>query len=664
MRRLATTFPYILVLAALLAGGCGGGEPNRPVRAQLPPRDVPASLRGTIGSQVTFRGVEPALVSGVGFVVGLNGTGGGILNEAVAATMEREMALQGVGQAGSFDGTALEGKTPRELLTDKNTAVVVVEAAIPPGSPEGSPFDVYVRALNATSLEGGRLWTTELRFGRAAAFGADQRRSVATARGEIFVNPFAEPGKELAGVTRTIGRVLDGGVVTSPLEIDIRLDNPSHARARLITSAINSRFPRRSGENNVARGRNDESVALTISPAFSDRPVEFIELIRHLPLDQSFPQAYARRYTQTLIEAPYLGNEMSWALQALGESALPFIRDLYNHADLVPRLAALRAGARLGDPRAAPHLIDIARTGPDDLRPDAIGLLARVDGGPTVDKALREMIERDELTVRIAAYESLAERAEREQARRLRAAAEYAGPTDPSRLNPRRIEAISQLMLPPGTLQGVARVPVAGKFVLDRVPFGDPLIYVTQQGTPRIALFGEDMTLQRPLFVSAWSERFMLAADSAADPVRVYYREPSPPDLPSTSAAAARVSLDTAPLSVPELIDFLAHEPSPEDPTPGLAMTYTEVVGVLYEIQRARAIDGAFSTERDRLLAELLAADEDSRIRVRPEGPEDEREILIAPDPTDPEDVGPSPTDEGRPSLLVPLTPRGENTSG
>ncbi len=658
--------PLLCALLCTALVACGSSEPRRVIRAEVPPRDIPTALRGTIGSQVTFRGVEPILVSGLGFVVGLNGTGGQVLNEGVAATMEREMALQGVGRSGMFDGTPFEGMTPRQLLEDRNTAVVIVQAAIPPGSPQGSSFDVYVRAMNATSLEGGKLWTTDLRLGQATAFGGPQTRKIGQARGEIFVNPFAEPGRELAGITRTVGRVLDGGAVTDALDVEILLDNPSHARARIITSAINSRFPRRSGEENVARGRNDQSIALTIPPRYADRPGEFIELVRHLPLDQSLPQVYARRYAETLVDEPYLGNEMSWALQALGEPALPFIRDLYTHADLVPRLAALRAGARLGDPRAAPYLKEIAEDGPADLRTDAIGLLSRIDGGPTVDETLRNLLAEDALTVRVAAYEALAARAERAQRERLIAYERYGEGTS-GHMSLSRIDAISRLVLPAGTIYGVARAPIAGKFLLDRVPIGDPLIYVTQQGTPRIALFGDFLSLKKPMFVTAWSDRFMLASDGQGEPVRLYYRAPEPPARvgdPDVGRIGrdqrlAQVSLDTAPETLPDLIDFLARTPSPEDPRPGLGMSYSEVVGVLYEIQRSGAVLASFSTERDRLLAELLSADRETRIEMRPEGPEDDRELLIAPE-SGQTAATPSPTDESRPSLLVPLRMREE----
>jgi len=157
----------------------------------LPPVDAPDALRGTLLTQVTFNGVEPSLVGGIGFVVGLAGTGGEPLDERVAATLERQMGLMGVGETGAWEGTPLEGVSPRQLLSDPNTAAVVVTAAIPPGAPEGREFDVFVRALNASSLEGGRLWTTELRIGPPRTFGETTRRLIGEAKGDIFINPFA-----------------------------------------------------------------------------------------------------------------------------------------------------------------------------------------------------------------------------------------------------------------------------------------------------------------------------------------------------------------------------------------------------------------------------------------------------------------------------------------
>jgi hypothetical protein len=68
--------------------------------------------------------------------------------------------------------------------------------------------------------------------------------------------------------------------------------------------------------------------------------------------------------------------------------------------------------------------------------------------------------------------------------------------------------------LPAGTIQSVSRVPMYGKFLLDRVPVGDPLIYVTQQGARGSCCSASGSKIEKPSFVSAWSDRLMLVSES------------------------------------------------------------------------------------------------------------------------------------------------------
>lgn len=652
------------VTGSLLGTGCSGGKKSAAAPQRVTPdvqNDTPPVLRGTIGSMARVRGAEPLVASGIGLVVGLNGTGGQFLNEAVAVTLEREMALQGVGQPDAYKDTAFDGKTPREIIFDPNVAAVVVEAAVPPGTSEGDTFDVVVRALNATSLEGGRLLTTDLRLGDPQPFGGRAGRIVGQARGEIFVNPFAEPGREVAGVTRTIGRILDGGVSRETLRVVVELNNPSHGRARFVTSAINARFPRRSGEAEpVARGRDEQLILVRMPREFRSKPGEFIQTLIHMQVDQSAPQIFARQYTETLKSSPYLGLEMTWALQGLGERSLPFARELYEYPEIVPRLAALRAGAALGDARAAPALRDIALNGPENVRTDAIELLGRLDAGPTVDEALRALLSERTLTLRIAAYEALASRAERAQVERLAARAANRE-TKGLPVSRSTLEQLAARRLPAGTIQGVSRLLIADKFLLDRVPFGDPLIYVSQQGTPRIALFGTDLSLKKPLLVSAWSDRLMMIAETPSDKVRVFYRRPAPSENEPSAPPVQHEAGET----VTELIDFMAHKPTPESPRPGLDLTYSEIVGALYELFRQGGTDAAFATERDRLVADLIAANTTRAVETRPIAPGRSGETIVfdrpaasgAPAPTAPV----VPGREGKP-LLVPIPPKEEGS--
>ena len=85
-------------------------------------------------------------------------------------------------------------------------------------------------------------------------------------------------------------------------------------------------------------------------------------------------------------------------------------------------------------------------------------------------------------------------------------------------------------------------------------------------------------------------------------------------------------------------------------------MSYSEVVGTLYELHKAGAVTAGFATERDRLLAQLLAAAETEPVTMRPENAEDTREVVVFGPDTQAAPTGPTRTEPGEtPSLLVPL---------
>lgn len=423
------------------------------------------------------------------------------------------------------------------------------------------------------------------------------------------------------GVTRTVGRVLGGGFVAEPLSMELVLDNPSHARAMSIVQAINSRFPPTKGdEGNTARGRNDSSVAVRVPRPYREKTEEFLQLLKFTQIDQAFPQEYAKRFADELKKSPAMADELSWSLQAIGRPAAPFLLPLYDDPELLPRLGALRAGAKVGDPRATPRLMEMSRSGPASLRAEVIELLGQMGPDPQINVALRELVKTGELDVRVAAYEALAERG------------------DPS----------------------IDRIVIADKFSLDIIPLGDDLIYVSQQGVPRIVLFGAGLRLAEDTLVSVWGDRLMIAVekDAPGNTARLFFR-----DYRDNRATTSNVSRDLR-----DLVRFMARKPVPESPEPGLNLTYSEVVGALYEVQKQGAIaasshgggpggGGAFATERDRLLARLLEAQEITSVEERPESGD------VVPDkltsmmklPTRRGDGTTAPASE-RKSLVVPLS--------
>lgn len=604
-----------------------GSKPQREVRdVPIPVRDVPEALRGTIGAETVLRGADPVLVSGLGIVVGLNGTGGGEIPTNISATMERELSLRGVGKGGPAGGE-LENVTPQQFLQSKNVAVVIVEARLAPGAPKGSRFDVFVRTMpgsSVTSLEGGRLWTTDLRIGPAAVFGARKTRKLAEAMGPIYINPFSntlggaslsDVESDTSGVTRTTGRVLDGGVVTEPLRLEVVLDVPSHSRARSMVNAINTRFPGVGVTGDpTARGRTGESISLEVPRAFVDRPEEFIQLVRFTRVDPSFADQAAATYVRALREQPGLARELTWCLVALGDVARKHLVQMYDYAELAPRMAALEAGAMLEDPRTVPGLIEIARAAPQtSMRVSAIELLGRMRNNPNINFALRELVDVPQLELRVAAYEALSQLRDPTINR-----VEIAGP-DP-------------------------RVP---QFVVEEVPSTTPMIYVTQQGEPRIAFFGGRtgnqratdgrllgaLNLARPVLATMWNNRLMISSEAGgAGPggsgeVRIRFKDDR----------RNRVVEVGAPDKLLPFVQFLARRQTPDEPRPGLGLTYSEVVGVLFELSRQNGltVDGAdaianvtFATEEDKLRAQVLEAST-SVLSDRPEDSERAEDIAV-----------------------------------
>lgn len=640
------------VLAVAVAwGGWSCRRKTEIIETESPlPTEADRSLRGTIGSQAKLNNASPALVSGIGFVVGLNGTGGGPLREDLAATMVREMSLLGVTSTTDYeDYPGLSGKTPDELLRDRNTAVVFVQAVVAPGSAAGTSFDVFVVAENATSLEGGVLWSTDLRLGPPRAFGDFNTPRIAVARGPIFINPFAGEGGLSAGVNPRAGRVLDGGVVTDPLGLQLVLDRENPSTARLMTFAINSRFPELDGDGYpTAKGMDGSSIRLLMPTRYKNRPEEFVRLVEHLTIDTSYPEAYANRYVQDLRANPFMAERLSWCLQALGEPSTPFLRKLYEDQETVPRLAALRAGAGLNDPKVVGPIVELITKGPESERTDAIELLARIDGNPRVELELRRLLESGDLTTRIAAYEALVARGVRKQRALLTGLEETKKPGE-LRLSASHIDRLAASMLPTGMVQGVSRTLVEGKFLLDRSAVGEPMIYVTQQGEPRIAVLGEDVVVRRPMFADAPERGVLVVADSETSPVRVYYRSP---------VTGATVTAETSE-SVVELIKLLARDRGRDLPQPGLGLSYSDVVAVLHAIERAGGFEGTFATEQNRLLAELLKARERREVELRPETADAAREVVVLDEPSlTGEDDQPTPEAGGPTSmreLLVPV---------
>lgn len=553
-------------VAALAAAGCFGPRQAGPTARGaegIVVRDVAPIFRGMIGSETLVRGDSPRLITGVGLVVGLRGTGSGDVPAGVRIRLEERMARLGVGSAG---GGALSDITPAALINSPDTAVVLVQGVVAPCLPEDTPFDVRVSAWPnsaTTSLQGGRLYTTELRAGISRPDEPDTP-ALAEARGDIFINPFSDDGTL---TPPTSGRVLSGGRIVNRRPLQLVLDNPSHARAREIVEAINSRFPK-DGRFPTAIGRNDEIVELNPPAAFRDDLDGFVRLVRFLRVDRGNVGDWARRYTQAMVEEPRVAEDLSWAMRALGPAAVPLIRPLYEHPDVAPRLAAIQAGAFLGDPTVRPHIESLVESGPLAFRANAIELFDTLGTDPRINQFLRAKLSDPDPGIRIAAYESMLARA------------------DP-------------LILAPD---------VSDDFDLHVLPSERPTIYVTQQDEATIVLLGQPLDLEPDAFTAIWEGEFLLTGEPSDARVQMLYDQPEIDRLVRLSTSRDLV----------DIVGALARRPSTEAFELGFDMNYSRTVRVLAELIDSGSLIADFFPEDDRLRLALLQARDRAPTR-RPE---------------------------------------------
>jgi flagellar P-ring protein precursor FlgI len=149
-----------------------------------------------VGDVTHLQGQGRNVLMGYGLVTGLSGTGDGgrfiPTMKAVAEMMARfGVEIQSIG----------------DIEAAKNTAVVMVEAVVPPhGGREGEVLDVNVTAVAAKSLAGGRLLSTPLVY-----HDRDVEGLFGFASGPIVVDE----------ATRTTGVIRDGGRLEKDIFINV-----------------------------------------------------------------------------------------------------------------------------------------------------------------------------------------------------------------------------------------------------------------------------------------------------------------------------------------------------------------------------------------------------------------------------------------------------------
>lgn len=607
-----------VAVAVLSMAGCEGpqAQTRAPGVAPMPTYSGPAYLRGTVGSLVRLRpGTDqPMLVNGYGIVVNLNGTGSTSAPPAIRQALINQMKKYGLGSA-NMDTLSM---SPERVLADPNTAVVRIDGLIQPGASKGMRFDVLVSAIDSqtTTLAGGTLWTANLGLnGASQAF--KFLREHATAHGPIYDNPYHdEPNSgDSSGAVRQQAIVVAGGKVTAPRELELVLNQSSYSRCRAIADRINERFGLATDLKPIAKPLTDQLIEINVPPRHQDAPGQMVELIMHLYLQTGpgFEPQQAERLAGVLREQPAAERSVRLAWQSLGRSTVDVLRQYYNDEQLSIRLSALEAGAWLKDERASQSLSELAEDQYPAIRARAARALAMLPRSIKGSRTLKVLLDDEDVAVRIAAYESLA------------------SINDPQ-ITDRRVVVVDE--------QGTGV-----KYVIDAVPAENPLVYVTQIGVPRIAVFSPDLGFETPLLARLWDNRLMLAMEPEQGYVDIFYQ----PGARNGTTAGSSVKLKAVP-DLKTLIYLLGHKPTPELPTEGLGLTYSQVVNVVYQLCRQEHVQSPIEVMVSPLAKQIADFENANNLKERQET----RPDTLGVDSPGQDEQGQSPVPTARPDTAYP----------
>ncbi|MFO0843533.1 MAG: flagellar basal body P-ring protein FlgI [Gemmataceae bacterium] len=323
--------------------------------------DVP-----TVGDWTTVGNAEPTQLGGVGLVEGLEGTGGDCNQDAYRAMLLEQMTKDRVPNAST-------------LLKSPECALVVVEAAIPPGAHKDDLIDVEVKlppGSKATSLRGGVLRKTYLfnydfqknlspNYKDSNGMMMGHRRAIA--RGPVIVG--AGQGDDAVRVKS--GRIWAGAklIADQPLALVMNQERQQGRYTSLIADRLNTTFQttglRGALDSSVAHTGNATVISLRVPVQYRHNLPRYLRVVRAVPLGESADapgktESDRRSYRQKLADDlldPSRAVVAALRLEGLGAKSIPVFKDkgLKSEHPLV-RFVSAEALAYLGSPAAGEEL--------------------------------------------------------------------------------------------------------------------------------------------------------------------------------------------------------------------------------------------------------------------------------------------------------------------
>ena len=486
-------------------------------------------LVGEVTTLVQFQAVP---VRGYGVVAGLPGTGSGECPPALRTELERFISKK-IPHDANFNA--------RRFLGSNNTAVVEVIGTIPTLASPEQTFDVRLIPFSRSqtlSLDGGYLYTTELkemsRFVRYDQFA----RSLAEAHGQVFRDPFASPDTPLQWYS------LGGGIVKNEVKISLAINQPSFKAASIIRNAINERFG-----SKTATAVSEEEIRLRIPARFHHNKLRFLQMIRSIYLSNDPENRYQKRddFLRDLVEQDNK-YPAEIALEAFGKNVVQPLKSLLSSSDPAVRFHAARCLLYIGDENGFNALRETAMDPSSPYRIDSIKAFEAVSGSKPVENVLVQLVADPDIQIRIAACDQL--------------------------LN---MNSFS-----------VKRMIVADSFVIDTVfSAGPKAVYVFCQKAPRIVLFGSPIRCSENMFIQSDDGTVTINALPGSKYLSVSRKHPNRPrvigPIKSTRDLASLIRILGESSEIENRITY-----------PGLSIPYMNICQLLKKICDNEAVAASF----------------------------------------------------------------------
>jgi len=511
----------LLLIAFLI--GCD--QPQRSDTELVPEIE----LGTTIGQLAEVFAFDAVRVEGFAIVGGLAGTGSQQCPISVRTYLKKYILKQ-LPQYQQVD----------ELINSPDTAVVIVQAVIPPAASKGQRFDVKVTALpgtQTTSLENGFLYGADLRA--AGTFGISTK-VLATAEGPIFINKISD-----SPLDNKTGFVLGGAEVLDEYKLNLALFKPNYKTAALIRDRLNERFG-----SNTASAISPGQIELKVPVEYKNRKVRFVEIVRAMYLTEN-RQINADRIATFIrklaTEPDKYKSEI--ALEMLGTGSLDKLAALLNHSDEEVRLRAGRCMLFLGSNRSLAAVRRIATDQNSSYRIAALEAIADAANRNDAAALARTLLRDDDFDIRLAAYEQL-----------------------------RKLNDVT-----------IMQKTIADNFLLETIAqTRHRMVFVSRSGQPRVAMFGSPIYLAENAFVESTDGNITINAPAGQEFVLLIRKHPKRPNVLLQRKSSYELS---------DIIQTLCNPSvTGEDSKirPGLGVSYDEMAGLLELMAAKNAIDAQF----------------------------------------------------------------------